>query len=447
MSTAITLENIQSFKSKINQDNTVKMARNAATRNEVIELAMDWEHFRRIDHTFSDVVTGEMPVTNQRSSGRCWGFAGLNLFRIYLGRKHNLKEFQFSQSYFMFWDKLEKANYFLESILKTVDQEWNSRLLMHLLADPIQDGGQWDMWVNLINKYGVIPQSEMPESFQSSKSGRMNRMITRKLRENAKKLRDFKQRGVGNDELQTMKIEMLEVIFRLLVIHLGTPPDSFDWQVRDKDNNFHRFENLTPTSFYRDHVELDLNDYVCLINCPMSDKKYNKVYTIEFLGNVMEGLPIRYLNVESDVMKKSAIKAIKNDDPVWFGCDVGKHFHQDLGVMDIDLFDFDMFYGTEFGLNKASRLEYGDSRMTHAMLFTGVDLDLKGEPIKWRVENSWGDKAGNKGYHIMTDNWFDEYNYEIVAHKSFLPDDLIAVFETSDPISLQPWDPMGALAR
>ena len=447
MSTAITLESIQSFKSKINQDNTVKMARNAATRNEVTELAMDWEHFRRIDHAFSDVVTGEMPVTNQRSSGRCWGFAGLNLFRIYLGRKHNLKEFQFSQSYFMFWDKLEKANYFLESILKTVDEEWNSRLLMHLLADPIQDGGQWDMWVNLINKYGVVPQSEMPESFQSSKSGRMNRMITRKLRENAKKLRDFKQRGVGNDELQTMKIEMLEVIFRLLVIHLGTPPDSFDWQVRDKDNNFHRFENLTPTSFYRDHVELDLNDYVCLINCPMSDKKYNKVYTIEFLGNVMEGLPIRYLNVESDVMKKSAIKAIKNDDPVWFGCDVGKHFHQDLGVMDIDLFDFDMFYGTEFGLNKASRLEYGDSRMTHAMLFTGVDLDLKGEPIKWRVENSWGDKAGNKGYHIMTDNWFDEYNYEIVVHKSFLPDDLIAVFETSDPISLQPWDPMGALAR
>ena len=192
-------------------------------------------------------------------------------------------------------------------------------------------------------------------------------------------------------------------------------------------------------------MELDLNDYVCLINCPMSDKKYNKVYTIEFLGNVMEGLPIRYLNVESDVMKKSAIKAIKNDDPVWFGCDVDKHFHQHLGVMDMDLFDFNMFYGTEFGLDKASCLEYGDSRMTHAMLFTGVDLDLKGRPIKWCVENSWGDKAGDKGYHVMTDNGFDEYNYEIVVHKSFLPDDSIAIFETSDPISLQPWDPMGTL--
>ena len=249
MSTSVTFKTIQSYKDKIDKEDKIKIARNAAMRNEVTELAMDWEHFRKIDHSFSDVIKGEMPVTNQKSSGRCWGFAGLNLFRIYLGRKHKLKDFQFSQSYFMFWDKLEKANYFLESILKTVDREWNSRLVMHLLTDPIQDGGQWDMWVNLINKYGVVPQSEMPESFQSSKSRRMNRMITRKLRENAKQLRDLKQGGAGNDELQVLKIEMLEVVFRLLVVHLGTPPASFNWQVRDKDKNFHRFENLSPVSF------------------------------------------------------------------------------------------------------------------------------------------------------------------------------------------------------
>ena len=192
MSTSVTLKTIQSYKNKIEKEDKIKIARNAATRNEVTELAMDWEHFRKINHSFSNVIKGEMPVTNQKSSGRCWGFAGLNLFRIYLGRKHNLKDFQFSQSYFMFWDKLEKANYFLESILKTVDHKWNTRLVMHLLADPIQDGGQWDMWVNLINKYGLVPQSEMPESFQSSKSRMMNRMITRKLRENAKQLRDKK---------------------------------------------------------------------------------------------------------------------------------------------------------------------------------------------------------------------------------------------------------------
>ena len=179
----------------------------------------------------------------------------------------------------------------------------------------------------------------------------------------------------------------------------------------------------------------------------MSDKEYNKVYTVEMLGNVVEGHSIRYLNVESNAMKQAAINSLKNDDPVWFGCDVSKHFHRDLGVMDIDLFDFDSFYGTTFGMDKAARLEYGDSQMTHAMLFTGVDLDSKGKPTKWRVENSWGDKGGDKGYHIMTDKWFDNYNYEVVVHKSCLPDDLVEIFETSEAISLKPWDPMGALAK
>ena len=447
MSKTILKKTINGFRKNILANPQVRLARNASIRNEVIELTMDWEHFRKIDHSFSDIVSGEMPATNQKSSGRCWGFAGLNLFRIYLGRKHNLKDFQFSQSYFMFWDKLEKSNYFLESILKTTDLHWSSRLVMHLLDNPIQDGGQWDMWVNLINKYGVVPQSEMPESYSSSKSMRMNRMITRKLREFAKQLRESSQKSLSDSQLQSMKTDMLEEIYQMLTIHLGTPPSSFDWQIRDKKKKFSKFKNLTPQLFYKDHVGLILDEYVCLINCPMSDKEYNKVYTVEMLGNVVEGHSIRYLNVESNAMKQAAINSLKNDDPVWFGCDVSKHFHRDLGVMDIDLFDFDSFYGTTFGMDKAARLEYGDSQMTHAMLFTGVDLDSKGKPTKWRVENSWGDKGGDKGYHIMTDKWFDNYNYEVVVHKSCLPDDLVEIFETSEAISLKPWDPMGALAK
>ena len=447
MSKTILKKTLNGFRKNILANPQVRLARNASIRNEVIELTMDWEHFRKIDHSFSDIVSGEMPATNQKSSGRCWGFAGLNLFRIYLGRKHNLKNFQFSQSFFMFWDKLEKSNYFLESILKTTDLHWSSRLVMHLLDNPIQDGGQWDMWVNLINKYGVVPQSEMPESYSSSKSMRMNRMITRKLREFAKQLRESSQKSSSDSQLQSMKTDMLEEIYQMLTIHLGTPPSSFDWQIRDKKQSFSRFEKLTPQSFYYDHVGLNLDEYVCLINCPMSDKEYNKVYTVEMLGNVVEGHSIRYLNVESNAMKQAAINSLKNGDPVWFGCDVSKHFHRDLGVMDIELFDFDSFYGTKFGMDKAARLEYGDSQMTHAMLFTGVDLDSKGNPLKWRVENSWGDKGGNKGYHIMTDLWFDEYNYEVVVHKSCLSDDLVEIFETSEAISLKPWDPMGALAK
>tara|TARA_B110000014_G_scaffold180250_1_gene129640 strand:+ start:150 stop:1493 length:1344 start_codon:yes stop_codon:yes gene_type:complete len=446
MSNPITLESIQDFQEDNNHDKYFQVSRNASIRNDMMELTMDWNHFRRIDHNFSNIITGEMPATNQKSSGRCWGFAGLNLFRIYLGRKHKLKDFQFSQSYFMFWDKLEKSNYFLESVIKTANEDWSSRIVMHLLDNPIQDGGQWDMWVNLIDKYGVLPQSAMPESFSSSRSMRMNRMITRKLRENAQTLRNEKNKGASNLDLQDAKTGMLKEIYRMLSIHLGEPPSSFDWQIRNKKKKFIKYENMTPKSFYSQHVGLDLNEYVCLINCPMSDKKYNEVYTVEFLGNVIEGNPIRYLNVDSETMKRATINSLKNDDPVWFGCDVGKHFHRELGVMDIDLFDFNSFYNVDFGMDKASRLEYGDSQMTHAMLFTGVDLDSKGNSVKWRVENSWGNKGGEKGYHIMTDKWFDEYNYEVVIHKDHLPNELFDLFKKREAIKLKPWDPMGALA-
>ena len=447
MDKSISLEIIKTFQKESNSESNLKLSRNAATHNEITDLAMDWDVYRRIDHTFSDQIIGEMKITNQKSSGRCWGYAGLNLFRIYLGRKHDLRNFEFSQTYFMFWDKLEKSNYFFNSIIKTANKPWDSRLMMHLLDSPIQDGGQWDMWVNLINKYGVVPKSEMPETFQSGKSMRMNRMITRKLREFAKDLRDSIKNKITEENLFELKTTMLSTVYKMLVIHLGNPPDSFNWQVRDKKKVFQRFKNLTPLSFFKDHVGIDLNELVCLINCPMSDKEYNKVYTVEFLGNVVEGNPIRYLNVDIDVLKNATVESIKNNEPVWFGCDVGKYLHRTHGVMDTKLFDFELFYGTEFGLDKASRLEYGESKMTHAMLFTGVDLDSKGNPKKWRVENSWGERNGKKGYYIMSDDWFDQYLYEVVINKKYLELNVIDIYENQHAKLLPPWDPMGALAK
>lgn len=446
MSSKILLKTIREFRKSADANPQVRLARNAAVRGDVMDLAMDWEAFRRIDHTFSDIVTGQMKVTNQKSSGRCWGFAGLNLFRIYLGRKYNLKKFEFSQNYFIFCDKLEKSNYFLENIIKTADKPLDGRLVMHLLTDPIQDGGQWHMFVNLIEKYGVLPQTEMPESFQSSQSMRMNRMITRKLRGFAKDLRKAYEKGADMKKLRGMKDDMLRTIYQMLTISLGSPPEKFEWQIRDNDKKFHRFEKLNPKQFYKEHVGLDLNDYVCLINCPMSDKSYNEIYTVDYLGNVVEGVIIRYLNLPSKRLKEVAAASIKDDHPVWFGCDVGKHFHRNLGVMDMAIFDFELFYSTDFPLTKTDRLEFGDSQMTHAMLFTGVDLDGRGRPRKWRVENSWGEKRSDKGYDIMTDSWFDEYNYEVVVHKDYITKDEFSVYQ-KDPVVLSPWDPMGALAK
>lgn len=441
----LSLESIRRFGEKADLNPNLRLARNAVTHSQIDNIAMNWEVFGRINHTFSNMVSGEMKVTNQEKSGRCWIFAGLNLLRIYMGRKYNLKQFEFSQNYFMFWDKLEKSNYFLENCLATLKEEWNSRLMMYLLENPIQDGGQWQMFANIIEKYGVVPKESMPESFQSSNSSNMNGLITRKLREYAKTLRTEYHKGMSVNSLRTMKEGMLETIYQMLVVNLGTPPRRFDWQVNDKKGKFHRFENLTPQGFFREHVGLNLKDMVCLINCPMSDKHYEDVYTIKFLGNVIEGNIIRYLNLKMEVLKKAAQKSIQSDEPVWFGCDFGKYLHRDLGILDTELYDYRLLYGTDFSMDKAERLEYGDSRMTHAMLFTGVDLK-KGMPVKWRVENSHGDKTGKDGYLIISDSWFDEYLYEVVVHKKHLSESLLNIYKKR-PVELPPWDPMGALAE
>ena len=445
MRDSISKTNISKFNKDFKDCPTNKISRNALTRTQINNIAMDWDAFRMIDHTYSDIVNNEMKkVTNQKSSGRCWGFAGLNLMRISLAEKYNLGNFEFSQNYFMFFDKLEKSNYFLENILKTLDESYDSRLMMHLLDSPVQDGGQWDMFVNLIEKYGAVPQSVMAESFQSSQSRMMNQFLTRKLREFAWTLRTMNTKGKKLSELRKEKEKMMSVIYSMLCVCLGNPPDKFDWQTRDKKNKFIRLTDLKPVDFYKKHSGVNLKEKLCLIHAPMSNKKMNELYTVSFLGNVVEGQIIKYANVELADIKKAAIKSIKNNESVWFGCDVGKMFHRDLGLMDMDLYDYEALFNTNFSMNKATRLEYGDSMMTHAMLFTGVDI-INGKPRRWRVENSWGVKGGDKGYYLMTDKWFDEYNYEIVVDKKYLPKRILELFDR-EPIKLAPWDPMGALA-
>ena len=440
----ITLSNIRKFNKSFNSSTSNQLARNALIQNDINKVAVHWENFSKINHIFSNTISKQLPVTNQKSSGRCWGFAGLNLLRLEIVKNYNLSNFEFSQNYFMFWDKLEKANYFLENILKTLDQNYDSRLMMHLLQAPVQDGGQWDMFVNLIEKYGLVPKSVMPETNHSSKSSMMNYFLTHKLRECAFILRKSKKPRTTIKQLRSKKEEMMSVIYSLLCMFLGNPPIKFDWSIKDKNNKFTRFNNVDPLDFYRKFTKVKLKNKVCLINAPMSNKKMNELYTIDFLGNVVGGNIIKYANVEINELKKAAIKSIKNDEAVWFGCDVGKMFNRELGIMDMDLYDYEKLFDTKFKMNKASRLEYGDSAMTHAMLFTGVDLK-RNTPRKWRVENSWGDKNGDKGYYLMSDSWFDEYNYEVVVDKKYLSSKILEIFNR-EPNYLEPWDPMGALA-
>ena len=440
----ITLSNLRKFNKNFNSSTSNQLARNALIQNDINKVAVHWENFSKINHIFSNTISKQLPVTNQKSSGRCWGFAGLNLLRLEIVKNYNLSNFEFSQNYFMFWDKLEKANYFLENILKTLDQNYDSRLMMHLLQAPVQDGGQWDMFVNLIEKYGLVPKSVMPETNHSSKSSMMNYFLTHKLREFAFILRKSKKPKTTIKQLRNKKEEMMSVIYSLLCMFLGNPPTNFDWSIKDKNNKFTRFNNLDPLDIYHKFTKVKLKNKVCLIHAPMSNKKMNELYTIDFLGNVVGGNIIKYANVEINELKKAAIKSIKNDEAVWFGCDVGKMFNKELGIMDMDLYDYEKLFDTKFKMNKASRLEYGDSAMNHAMLFTGVDLK-RNAPKKWRVENSWGDKSGDKGYYLMSDSWFDEYNYEVAVDKKYLSNKILEIFNR-EPRNLDPWDPMGALA-
>ena len=385
-------------------------------------------------------------VSDQKASGRCWMFAALNTFRHKMIAGFQLEDFELSQAHTFFWDKYEKSNWFLEQVIATADQELTSRKVKFLLDTPQQDGGQWDMVVALFEKYGVVPKSVYPESISSSNSRELNQILNKLLRQDAQILRELVAEGANSAELQAKKEELLQEVFNFLAMNLGLPPRQFDFSYRDKDNHFHSESGLTPLTFYQKYVGLKLDGYVSIINAPTADKPYGRSYTVEMLGNVVGSKPVRYLNVEMDRLKELAISQMQAGETVWFGSDVGQSSNRKAGVMAEGMHDFTASMDIRLTQDKAGRLDYSESLMTHAMVLTGVDLDKNGKAKKWKVENSWGEKVGNKGYFVASDAWMDEYTYQIVVRKEFLTATELAAYE-AEPLVLAPWDPMGALAK
>ena len=385
-------------------------------------------------------------VTNQKASGRCWMFAALNTFRHKLISQYKLENFELSQAHTFFWDKYEKSNWFLEQVIATADQELTSRKVSFLLQTPQQDGGQWDMVVSLFEKYGVVPKSVYPESVSSSSSRELNAILNKLLRQDAQILRDLLASGADQATVQAKKEDLLQEIFNFLAMSLGLPPRQFDFAYRDKDDNYQSEKGITPQEFYKKYVNLPLEDYVSVINAPTADKPYGKSYTVEMLGNVVGSRAVRYINVPMERLKELAIAQMQTGETVWFGSDVGQLSNRKAGILATDVYDFESSMDIQLTQDKAGRLDYSESLMTHAMVLTGVDLDENGKSIKWKVENSWGDKVGTDGYFVASDAWMDEYTYQIVVRKELLTAEEQAAYE-AEPIVLAPWDPMGALAE
>ena len=439
----VTDEQIAGFRRSFDGDALAKVAQNAVSNSELSTVSLRRDLIQDTDFSFSTKLD-EWRVTNQRRSGRCWLFATLNLFRVGAMKKMNVKNFEFSQAHIHFWDKLERANHFLEAMLETADRPIDDRTVHFLLSDPIGDGGQWNMAMNLISKHGLVPMSAYPESQSSSSTRPMNNVLKDILRSTACEIRGVLEDGGSDEDARKHKDARMKEIWKILCIHLGTPPEKFDWQWRDKDNEFHRKGEMTPLEFVEEYVDVDWESYVCIVNDPRNE--YYRTYTVDYLQNVSGGPPVEYLNIPSEEMKAITQNLLEDGIPVWMGCDVGKQMERKKGLWDAELYDLKGLYGIKFGMEKADRLRFGQTMMTHAMLFTGVDV-VDGNPRRWRVENSWGsEESGVKGFYTMNDNWYDEHMFEIAAPREYLTEKMRRGLE-GEAIVLPAWDPMGSLAK
>jgi bleomycin hydrolase len=441
MGKTITRKQVAELRKEFDAESSNKVAQNAVTNVQLPNLTLNRDLVQDIDDSFSTKLD-DWKVTAQMRSGRCWLFATLNLLRVGAMKKMKLKNFEFSQAHIHFWDKFERANHLLEAVIETSDRPVDDRTIHFLLSDPIGDGGQWNMAMNLIRKHGLVPKSAYPESNSSSATRWMNAELKNILRSSACEIRAIVDGGGSVEEAREHKEKRIADIWNMLCIHLGTPPKTFNWQWRDKDNEFHRKGRMTPQQFAAEFVDIDWEDYVCIVNDPRNE--YYQTYTIDFLQNVAGGPPVVYLNVPNKEMKAITQKLLEDGIPVWMGCDVGKEMDRKRGLWDANLFDVEGLYGVEYGMDKADRLRHNQTMMTHAMLFTGVDV-VNGRPRRWRVENSWGTDTGQKGYYTMNDSWYDQYMFEIAAPTSYLNEKMLTGLE-AEPVVLPAWDPMGSLA-
>ncbi len=418
-------------------DPYTKAMQNALSNNDINDLAKNLSNINEDDHHFTYRVDVK-GITDQQSSGRCWLFTSLNMFRPKAMEVFNVDDFEFSQNHLYFWDMFEKANLFLNNMIETADKPVDDRLVQWYLKSPVSDGGMWSSFANLVDKYGMIPKDAMTETHSSENTRYMGKFINLKLKEDGIRLRQASEKGAKNKELQAMRVEMMKEVYRMLALNLGVPPTEFEWRYEDKDGVVSAYETYTPLSFKEKVLgDIQVKDYVMLMNDPT--RPFDVHYEIENYRNVEEGVNWHYVNLSNEKIKTMAIESLKNNEAMYASCDVGQQLDRSYGILDVDNFDYESVYGVTFGMDKTERIQSRASGSSHGMALIAVDLDKNGKSTKWQFENSWGSKSGHKGYLTFTDEWFDEFMFRIVIHKDFITQDVLDIYKTEATV-LPPWD-------
>lgn len=435
-------EHLNELLEGIKKDPKATVARHALSNTDIYSVAHTQDNAELMDFNFSiDIKT--LPVTNQKASGRCWIFAATNVLREIIAKECNMANFELSQSYIAFYDKLEKLNLTLEILIELLEKDSDDRTLQFILKGGIGDGGQWDMFVNVVKKYGVCPKNVFGETYTSSTTRYINSLINCEMRKFGAESRHAFAEG-GMKRVRELKEEYMDRFYKALVSCYGLPREKFDFEYTDKDGKYHKEEGFTPLSFFEKYVASRLDDYVSIINAPTKDKPFGKSYTIKYLGNVVGGKPVTHLNLPIERLKELCIAQLKDGEIVWFGSDVGAYRYNDLCAWDDTAFDFKSLLDLDYFMDKGESLEFSASQMTHAMCITGVNL-VEDKATKWKIENSWGSSQPNAGYYIMSASWFDRYTYQAVVNKKYLTKEELEAYKAS-PVELKPWDPMGSLA-
>ena len=436
----ISNEMLKQIQSSYKNTSADKAIRNAIGGTDIRKLSLNQENQQGLDTDFSIKVESK-GITDQQSSGRCWLFTGLNVMRAKAIARYNLPSLEFSQAYSFFWDQLEKSNLFLQGVIDTAKEPMSNQTVEWLFKHPLSDGGTFTGVADIVSKYGLVPKEVMPETYSSEHTSQMSSLIGLKLKEYGLELRESVQKGMDVKKIEARKTEMLETVYRILVLNLGVPPTEFDYVRKDVKGNPVETEHHTPMSFLGKYGDKNLlTNYVMVMNDP--SREYYKCYEIDFDRHRYDGKNWTYVNLPVEEIKEMAIASLKDSTRMYFSSDVTQ-LDSKRGLLDVNNYDFGSLLGTTFGMDKKQRIQTFASMSAHAMTLMAVDLDENGKPKKWMVENSWGAQSGYKGHLIMTDEWFNEYMYRLVLETKYVPKKVLDIFKQK-PVRLPAWDPMFA---